>query len=82
MSLLSKTIPKSWSRGFFNVGLLATEAGTAGRAVGDLLLSAWGFHGLGTLLNECFRTMSLLSAMCVVMTVCFYHHLEPHEKDD
>jgi hypothetical protein len=39
MSLLSKTIPPSWSRGFFNVGLLATEAGTIGRAIGDAFLT-------------------------------------------
>ena len=31
--LLSKTIPKSWSKGVFYVGLLATEAGTLGRSV-------------------------------------------------
>ncbi len=61
MSLLSKTIPKSWSRGLFNVGLLATEAGTLGRAVGDVLISAWGFQSLGSLLNDAFRTMSILS---------------------
>ena len=35
MSLLSKTIPSAYSRGLLNVGLLATEAGTLGRAVGD-----------------------------------------------
>lgn len=82
MSLLSKTIPKSWSRGIFNVGLLATEAGTLGRAVGDLLLSVWGFKGLGTLLNHTFRTMSILSAMSVALTMYFFEHMEPNEKDD
>ena len=82
MSLLSKTIPKSWSRGIFNVGLLATEAGTAGRAVGDVLLSVWGFKGLGTLLNDTFRTMSILSTLSVAITYYFFDQLEPNEKDD
>ncbi|CAB9529822.1 SPX domain-containing membrane protein OsI [Seminavis robusta] len=82
MSLLSKTIPKSWSRGIFNVGLLATEAGTFGRAVGDLLLSAWGFEGVGTLLNHTFRTMSICSAFSLALTMYFYEDLEPHEQDD
>ena len=82
MSLLSKTIPKSWSQGIFNVGLLATEAGTLGRAVGDLLLSAWGFKGLGTLLNITFRTMSMFSGISLALTLYFFEHLEPYEKDD
>lgn len=82
MSLLSKTIPKSWARGIFNVGLLATEAGTFGRAVGDLLLSMWGFQGLGTVLNDTFRTMSILSTMSLALTLYFYEHLEPSELDD
>jgi hypothetical protein len=80
MSLLSKTIPKSWSRGIFNVGLLATEAGTLGRAVGDLLLSVWGFQGLATLLNDIFRAMSILSALALAVTLYCYEHLEPREK--
>lgn len=81
MSLLSKTIPKSWSQGIFNVGLLATEAGTLGRAVGDLLLSAWGFKGLGTLLNLTFRSMSIWSCISLALTLYFFEHLEPFEKD-
>lgn len=36
MSLLSKSVSKKMARGTFNSGLLATEAGTLGRAIGDL----------------------------------------------
>jgi len=82
MSLLSKTIPKSWSLGFFNVGLLATEAGTLGRAVGDMLLSVLGYRGLDTLLNSAFRWMSISSGFCLAVTLCFFDYMEPHEKDD
>lgn len=51
MSLLSKTIPKSWRKGFLNVGLLATEAATLGRAVGDAYLALCGAGGLENQLN-------------------------------
>uniref|UniRef100_A0A7S2UW59 SPX domain-containing protein n=1 Tax=Fibrocapsa japonica TaxID=94617 RepID=A0A7S2UW59_9STRA len=40
MSELSKIISPEMARGAFNSGLLATESGTFGRAVGDFLLSA------------------------------------------
>ena len=42
MSLLSKVVPPSLARGTFNSGLLATEAGTFGRAVGDMLVTLVG----------------------------------------
>lgn len=82
MSLLSQTIPKSWSRGIFNVGLLATESGTFGRAIGDVLLSIWSFHGMGSLLNDTFRNMSLASGITLGMTYYFFGHMESHEKED
>ena len=81
MSLLSKTIPPSWSQGIFNVGLLATEAGTLGRAVGDLLLSVWGFGGIGSLLNTTFRSMAIYSFVSLALSTYFFDHLEPYEKD-
>ena len=82
MSLLSQTIPKSWSRGIFNVGLLATEAGTLGRAISDVLLSLWSFHGIGSLLNDAFRNMSLASAAMLAMTYYFFGHMETNFKED
>lgn len=42
MSLLSKLIAPELARGTFNSGLLATEAGTLGRVVGDCLIAALG----------------------------------------
>jgi MFS family permease len=82
MSLLSKTIPKSWSRGIFNVGLLATEAGTLGRAIGDLFLTLCGESGVEHLINQCFRTVSLVTACALGLTVVYYDRLDAIDKDD
>jgi hypothetical protein len=82
MSLLSKTIPQSWSRGIFNVGLLATEAGTLGRAVGDVFLSFVGKGELVHLLNRTFGSFSLVSGATILVSWWFYDHLEPLDKDD
>ena len=46
MGLLSKTIPKRMASGILNAGLLATEAGTIGRVVGDFYFSAAAYKGL------------------------------------
>lgn len=82
MSLLSKTIPKSWSEGFFNIGLLATEAGTAGRAVADVLLTAFGAGGMDSLLNRVFEICSGLSMALLVISLQFYKNLVPRAETD
>jgi len=82
MSLLSKAIPPSWSRGIFNVGLLATEAGTGGRALGDVALSLFGRQGIEHLLNRTFTCFSMLSGVTLAVTIWFYDCMEPLEKDD
>ena len=82
MSLLSKTIPLEYSRGLLNVGLLATEAGTLGRAVGDVILSVCGKNGLEYVLNRAFGFMSVLSLATIGLTWFVYDHMEPLEKDD
>ena len=82
MSLLSKTIPHSWRRGIFNVGLLATEAGTLGRAVGDVFLTVCGHQGLEYLLNRCFGALCGVSFVTTVLSMLLYSHLEPLEKDE
>jgi hypothetical protein len=82
MSLLSKTIPKSWSKGVFNVGLLSTEAGTLGRAVGDVLLTSFGKGGLEHVLNRTFGSLSIMNFVILAVSVLVFEHLEPVEKDD
>lgn len=83
MSLLSKTIPRSMSEGFFNVGLLATEAGTLGRAVGDVFLTLCGAAGMEYLLNNTFLSTGALSLLTLILSYLSYGHLQPlSEKDD
>jgi hypothetical protein len=82
MSLLSKAIPPFYGRGFLNVGLLATEAGTLGRAVGDVILTFCGTSGLEYILNNAFGAMSALSMITLLVTGFFYEYLEPPETDD
>jgi Na+/melibiose symporter-like transporter len=82
MALLSKTIPKSWARGLFNVGLLSTEAGTLGRAIGDVFITWCGLGGLENLLNHMFITLGVLAGATVGFTYQAYSFLEPSDKDD
>jgi hypothetical protein len=82
MSLLSKTIPKSWAKGIFNVGLLATEAGTLGRAVGDVFITWCGLNGVQDLLNNMMISLLLLLAVTLSGVYQVYPYLEPFEKDD
>ena len=80
MSLLSKSIPKRWSRGFFNMGLLATEAGTLGRTVGDLLITWFGTTGgIESMLNHTFWVLGVILAVTVVITHRIYPFLEPRD---
>jgi MFS family permease len=83
MALLSKTIPTSWARGTFNSGLLATEAGTMGRAAGDLFISAVaGTLGFEWLLDGLFVPCAVGSAIMAVIAIHLYPHLEPNDDDD
>ena len=82
MSLLSKTIPPRYSKGLFNVGLLATESGTLGRAVGDVILTLCGSGGMSRILNNAFGMMSVLTGATSVLCLAVYDQLEPHERDD
>jgi predicted MFS family arabinose efflux permease len=82
MSLLSKTIPPEWSKGIFNVGLLATESGTAGRALADLFLTFSGSRGLDHLLNLTFGSLSVITCFTIAIAACFFDHLEPLDMDD
>ena len=82
MSLLSKVIPEPYRKGFWNVGLLATESGTLGRAVGDVILTLCGSAGLEYVLNYAFGAMSVLSLVTILATQLFYADLDTKEKDE
>jgi len=79
MSLLSKTIPKSWRKGFLNVGLLATEAATMGRTAGDAFLALCGTGGIENQLNWTFGSMILATTFTLWITYRFYDSLIPTE---
>ena len=82
MSLLSKAIPSYYRKGFFNVGLLATESGTLGRGVGDVMLTLCGSSGLDHVLNDALGSMAAMSLATVVITGHFYGEMETKEHDD
>ena len=83
MSLLSKTIPKAWAKGTFNSGFLATEAGTAARSVGDLLISAVGqWYGFENLLNCTFIPLLLLVLSSILLVRRYYHRMVDDDDDD
>jgi len=83
MSLLSKTIPASYARGTFNSGFLATESGTAGRAVGDVVISYIGAGEIGNILNGTFVNLFWVTVVTVVALRAAYPKLlAPKEKDD
>lgn len=83
MSLLSKTIPKSWAKGTFNSGFLATEAGTAARSVGDLLISATaGLLGFGHLLNLTFFPLTILVFGTILLMRRYFDQMMEDDDDD
>lgn len=82
MSLLSRSIPQCYRRGFWNVGLLATESGTLGRAVGDVILTMCGSAGLQYVLNYAFGAMAVLSTITIMLTLRFYADMDAHEKNE
>lgn len=82
MSLLSKTIPVSWSRGIFNIGLLATEAGTLGRTLGDVALSLCGRGGLEHFLNRAYIMLTVLVGSTLSVTLWCYGAMEPQDQEE
>ncbi|KAL7554577.1 hypothetical protein ACHAWF_018061 [Thalassiosira exigua] len=82
MGLLSKTIPKSLARGIFNAGLLATEAGTMGRVIGDFWLSNAAFLGLDQMLNRTFEPMCTMVVVAIIATLWSYRRLQPRFEDE
>lgn len=83
MGLLSKTIPKAWAKGIFNTGFLATEAGTAARSVGDVLITYLASNaGVDGLLNGLFGPMLFLVVLSVILTRTNYDQMVEYDEDD
>lgn len=81
MSLLSKTIPKSWARGTFNAGFLGTESGTLARSIGDVLISLAAVKGVSGMLNAIFFQMFCLALVSVILVHKYYDRLEEDDED-
>jgi len=83
MGLLSKTIPRSFAKGIFNTGFLATEAGTAARSVGDVWITvASNAAGVEGMLNAIFVPMLALVIVGVALTRRHYDQMVEEDEDD
>jgi hypothetical protein len=74
MSLLSKLISPELAKGTFNSGLLATEAGTFGRVLGDMSIVVFG-GGLSSsplLVNRLYLPLAFLVACTIALVQVFY----------
>jgi len=76
MSTLSKVVHPRLAAGTFNSGLLATELGTLGRAVGDTLISGAGFLSLKNMLNLLYVPNGVLLLGSVYSIVTNYKQLD------
>lgn len=74
MSLLSKVISPELARGTFNSGLLATEAGTFGRVMGDLAITLLGdqTNVNAALVNRLYSPL-LIMLLVGLFVVQFFH---------
>ena len=73
MSLLSKVVSPRLAAGTFNSGLLATEIGTFGRALGDTYISVAGMLSMEWMLNLLFVPAFFMLTFCIVL-------IERHHK--
>mmetsp|Transcript_13049 Transcript_13049/g.27766 ORF Transcript_13049/g.27766 Transcript_13049/m.27766 type:complete len:1004 (-) Transcript_13049:71-3082(-) len=82
MGLLSKTIPKSLASGVLNAGLLATEAGTIGRVLGDFCMSTAAYEGLDELVNRLFFPLGIIVLTSIFVVFQAYTYLQPRYEDE
>mmetsp|Transcript_24733 Transcript_24733/g.36265 ORF Transcript_24733/g.36265 Transcript_24733/m.36265 type:complete len:564 (+) Transcript_24733:106-1797(+) len=72
MSTLSKVVPYSLAAGTFNSGLLNTEVGTFGRAIGDVFVTYLGFISLDNLLDALVTPLLLILLGCIIIVKLNY----------
>ena len=76
MALLAKLISPELARGTFNSGLLATEAGTFGRVIGDIFITAFGVAQIpSTLVNKLFFPLGVLIFFSFLLVEWYYDRL-------
>lgn len=76
MALLAKLISPELAKGTFNSGLLATEAGTFGRVLGDVFITLFGgAHPHETVVNALFIPVAGMIMMSVALVWFYYDRL-------
>ena len=76
MALLAKLISPELAKGTFNSGLLATEAGTFGRVLGDMSITLFGTSDDAvTLVNRLFLPLSFMMLAATLFVHWFYARL-------
>lgn len=76
MTLLSKLISPELAKGTFNSGLLATEAGTFGRVIGDFCITFFGAsHNPTILVNTLFLPLVLMMLLTLGLIHYYYDRL-------
>ncbi|CAI9771761.1 unnamed protein product [Fraxinus pennsylvanica] len=75
LSLLSRVMSSTLSRGTFNGGLLSTEAGTLARVVADGTITLAGYLGESKLLNATLLPSLLICVASIIATCCTYNSL-------
>jgi MFS family permease len=76
-SLTSKVLPKKIAKGIFNAGMLATLAGSLGRATGGVAVAVAGYWGSAGLENNLFIPLSVLCLISAVVMKLAYPMMVP-----
>ena len=76
MTLLAKVISPELAKGTFNSGLLATEAGTFGRVLGDCFITLFGVaQGSSALVNKLFLPLAVMVIVSVALVHWYFDRL-------
>lgn len=75
MSALSKVVPHSLAVGVCNSGLINTETGTLGRALGDVAVTFAGLASLDLMLNILIIPLVFIIVGCIIMVQWNYRAL-------
>ena len=75
MTLLVKLVAPELARGTFNSGLLATEAGTFGRVVGDFCITIFGASQGTGVVNQLFLPVVVMMSISIALVFYYYERL-------
>ena len=80
-SILSKCMPAHMASGIFNSGFISTQAGTSGRAVGNVSISLAGYGGLFAIENLIFIPLVVFTLLCSLLSLYAYSQLKVRVVD-